>query len=423
MQLKQLFAVFLAIGLLTPVATAYATPEHRTPTAGEDPAVDALAATNESEEYTRLYIDTDYRHMELKPGESDSFSVTVENGDDHAVDLSPHVFVPKMGSQRPVKPEWVTIEPGTVTLDPDEERTFEVSVDVPEGADLANYDGTIAFTDETISYENRPPRPVHAAGFALSVYKEPIVEITQGNYLDARVQAGETVTRTITIDNAGDQAVPLNPQLEIDSARSHYRGGNDQELQRSWIDIDAPSQVPAGESVDVTVTIDVPENAATGRYDTEFSLGLKDPHRRDDRGYWQRIDLSLEVWEQPDDPFETAVQVKEDAETMSLTVTANRHHRRQQQASVEQPSFDVVFVAPNGTVVTPEKVTRTKSGGVDLTGDRGERTGAGDGTYSTGGEQYEVTYEVSTPDSGEWTVRIMPHDVMHFGYEITQTQE
>jgi hypothetical protein len=422
MQLKQLFAVLLAVGLVTPVATAYATPEHRTPTNGDDPAVDALAATNESDEYTRLYIDADYRHMELKPGESDSFSVTVENGEDHAVDLSPHVFVPKMGSQRPVKPDWVTIEPGDVTLGPDEERTVEVSVDVPDDADLADYRGTIAFTDETISYEDRPPRPVHTAGFALSVYKEPIVEITQGDYLNARMQAGDTVTRTITIENTGDQAVPLNPQLEIDSPPHHYSSsGNDQKLQRSWIDIDAPSQVPAGESVDVTVTIDVPENAASGRYDTEFSLGLKDPHRRDDRGYWQRIDLSLEVWEQPDEPFETTVQVREDAETMSLTVTANRHYRQQQQASAERPSFDVVFVAPNGTVVTPEKVTRTKSGGVNLADDR--RNGAGDGTYSTDGERFEVTYDVPKPESGEWTVRITPHNVMHFGYEITQTRE
>jgi len=83
--------------------------------------------------------------------------------------------------------------------------------------------------------------------------------------------------------------------------------------------------------------------------------------------------------------------------------------------------IEASFVAIERTVVTPEKVTRTKSGGVNLADDR--RNGAGDGTYPTGGEKYEVTYEVSKPESGEWTVRITPQNVMHFGYEITKTQE
>ncbi|MFT4889241.1 MAG: hypothetical protein ACI9YT_000150 [Halobacteriales archaeon] len=418
MQLKRILSVLLAVSLLAPAAAAYATPEQRTPTTAPDTAPNSLVGTNESDEYVRLYIDDDYRHVELKPGQSESFSITVENGDDHPVDVSPHVFVPKMGSQRPVKPDWVSIDPSDVTLDPGEERTFDVTVDVPEDAELARYRGTIAFTNETVSYENRPPRPVHAAGFALTVFKEPLVRITQGNYLSARVQAGDTVTRTITIENTGDQAVPLNPQLDIGSSRHYHSPGNDQELQRSWIRIDAPAQVPAGESVDVQVTIDVPEQAATGDYDTEFSLGLKDPHRRDDRGYWQRIGLSLQVWEQPDRPFETTVAVREDTETMSITVEANRYYRHQQRSSMERPTFDVVFVAPNGTVVTPEKVTRTQSGGVNLAEDR--QGGADDGPYMTGGERYEVTYRISKPQSGEWTVRIMPHNVMHFGYEITQ---
>jgi hypothetical protein len=438
MQLRRILTVLLAVSLLAPAAAAYATPEDRAPTnpspaiesapAEDQPATandessgtadeDESAAGNDSaEEYVRLYIEDEYRHLELKPGESETFSVTIENGDETDVEITPDVFVPELGNQRPVKPDWVTIEPGDVTLEPDEEETFDVTVDVPEDAELARYQGTIALTDRTVSYENRPPRPVHSAGFSLTVYKEPIVRITQGDYLHARAQAGDTIERTITIENTGDQSVPLNPTLDIDSNR-HYHGGDRQQLQRSWIDIDAPSQVAAGETVDVTVTIDVPGNAARGHYDTEFSLGLKDPHRRDDNQYWQRIDLSLEVWEQPDEPFETTVQIEDETETVSVTLDAGRNYRRG-ASDVEAPTFDVVFVAPNGTVVPPEKVTRTQSGSVNLADD--DPHALEQGAYSADGERHTVTYEVDSPESGEWTVRIMPHNAMYFGYEITQ---
>jgi hypothetical protein len=415
MQVRRITIALLAVSLLAPTAAAATTPADSAPTTPVDSTVASTVATNESSDQVRLYIESNYPQLEVKPGGTDSFTITVQNGDDHAVDLTPHVFVPEMGTGRLVKPEWVTIEPGDVTLDPDEERTFDVTVDVPDGADLARYSGAIAFTDATVSYPNQPPRPVHYAGFSLSVYREPIVRITRGRYLDARVQVGETVTRTITIENTGDQSVPLSPTLDV-GTRGYYPGANRHELQRSWLDIDAPSQVPAGESVDVTVTVDVPDDADPGDYDTELSLGLKDPHRRDDDSYWQRIDLGLDVWEQPEQAFETTVQVDNATESMSITVDASLYTRR--SADSEDPSFDVVFVAPNGTVVTPEQLERTQSGGVTL-GD-GHRGSTDENGYATRSAEYTVSYRVDAPQSGEWTVRIMPHNVMEFGYEISQ---
>lgn len=417
MKLKHILTVLIAVSLLTPAATAYTSAQDSTPTSDTDAQPPSLATSNVSEDYIRLYVEDEYRNLDLKPGESESFSVTVENGEDSAIELSPHVFVPKMGNVRPVKPSWVTIGSGDRTLEPDEEREFEISVDVPETADLANYRGTIAFTNATVSYENRPPRPVHTARFSLNVYKEPIVRITSGDYLNAQVEAGETVERTITINNTGEQAVPLNPQFQIDSHRRHA-GGPDRKLQRSWIDIDAPSQVPAGETVDVTVTIEVPENAATGYYDKEFTLGLKDPHRQDEDQYWQRIDLSLQVWKQPQQPFETTVSVRDSTESVSLTVTSHRYDRGQEQSETEQPTFDVVFVSPNGTAVTPEQVSLKTSGSVSLADDR--RRGGSDGTYATDGPNYEMTYRVSDPVAGDWSVKIMPHNAMNFRYDIVQ---
>jgi len=372
---------------------------------------DGAATTN----YTRLYVEERYRSLELKPGESETVNVSVENGEDEPVTLSPHLYIPKIG-QRPVEKSWVSIDADEPTLDAGAERSFAVTVDVPEDAEIGRYSAIVAFTDEMITRLGGPKRPVHSTNLNVEVRTEPTVTIEANRFYDSQIRSGESLTREITVENSGDSAVPLNPTIKTDDPNYAARSGRNS-IERSWFEIDAPSEVPAGESVTVDVTISPPESADRGRYNAEIDLGLRDPGRPDGRTYWQQVHVGFQVWKQPPEPFETTVDVTENTESMTLTLTTDR---QPQTGQAESPHFDVSFVAPNGTTVEAERVRRATSGHIDL-GRASERQ-HGDSPYADDGAQHEFTYRVEQPQSGDWTAQIVPHNAIQFGYEITRNE-
>ncbi|MDG5776351.1 hypothetical protein VB773_08005 [Haloarculaceae archaeon H-GB2-1] len=418
MNTKGIFALVLVAVLLVPAASASTVPASN---ALDDESVETepqqATTGNDTQQtnYTRLYVDDGYRHLELKPGESDSFTVDVENGEDEAVTISPHVVIPRVG-ERPVEKSWVSVDVDDATIEPGAERTVNVTVEVPDDADLGRYQGWVAFTDETVSYPGRPPQPVHAVSFATEVTKDPTVFIRSGDHGYSQVQAGESYTHEIVVENTGEQAVPLNPELAR-QRHSHRPGANT--VERSWFDIDSPNEVQPGETATVTVTVTAPADASRGHYDAELDLGLTDPARPEDRDYWQQVHLNFQVWTQPEDPFEKSVNVEEGTQNLTLTLTSNDRYDRN-AADTKPAQFDVAWVAPNGTTIDAERVSVTNSGHVDL-GDADRRSGVQtDGAYATGGQNKEFVYRVDDPAAGNWTVRIMPEHAVQFGYEIVR---
>jgi len=440
MNTRKILTLLVVVGLIVPAATAATTaqtdssPNQAQPQAASGGGSDGGTATTSGgsasggsasdagsdANYTRLYIDDRHQHLELKPGETESFTVTVENGEDEPVDVSPRVHIPPRG-ERPIEKSWVTLEDGNTTLDAGEEREFEVTVSIPEGTELNQYGGVIAFTDETVSYPGRPARPVHGVSLHVEVWKEPTVRILSDRHTYTQVKAGDTFTREIVIENTGDQAVPVNPQLNTEQRHQrHYPPGEQETLDRSWLEIDAPNEIDPGETATVEVTVSPPADAERGDYRAQLDLGLKDPARPDDRSYWQQIDLGFQVWTQPDEPFETSFEVSEDAEQVDLELSAGRPHHG--TSEMESPSFDVTFVSPDGEEIDAERIRVTNRGSVSLGGDRRQPV-ADDSTYSTGGEQQTFRYRVEDPESGSWSVRIMPESTMHFGYEIIRDEQ
>lgn len=427
MRTRLALTVLVAIGMIAPAAAAPMVPQANSPAqdattpASTQTASDSGSAAGsgggaaDAANYTKLYVDDNYAHLRIKPGESESFAVTVQNAEDEAVEVSPHLAVPQL-RQRPVEEDWVSIDGGNVTLDAGEEREFTVTVSVPEDAELGRYQGSVAFTEETIVYPGRPAQPVHAASFNVQVWKEPTVEIVSGDYLHSRIEAGDSYTHTVVVENSGDKPVPLNPQVTTD--RRVRTSADDDGVDRSWFEIDAPNEVQPGESATVEMTISPPADAELNRYRTELDLGLKDPARPDDNDYWQQISLRFQVWKQPAEPFESSFTVSEEATSVALELSAA--DRRLASAS-EPASFDVAFVAPNGTTLEAERVRSTTRGAVDLSGDE-RRDAATDSAYSTRGERQTFTYRIDDPDPGAWTVRIMPENTMRFEYEIVRDE-
>jgi hypothetical protein len=419
MKLRNLLTVALVALLVAPAATAYV-PVDSTPTQQGEPAAVATDGQSSSEtaaaqerNYTRLYIEEGYRSSEVKPGESTTFNVTVGNSEDESVELDPHVVLPQVRG-RPLAKSWVGIESADTTLEAGEERTFTVNVSVPSDADLGEYRALVAFTNETVTYRpGQPPRPVHAATINVDVFEEPTVRISSDRYYHTQVQAGDDYTYEIEVENTGEQAVPVNPTLETQENRRRYRG-SEQTVERSWFEIDAPSEVAPGETTTVNVTVSPPESASVGDYDAEIDLGLQDPARPDRGDYWQQVDLRFQVWTQPDEPFETTFAVSEATESASVTLSTGS------PANDRSASFDVSFVTPNGTVVEAERVRVSNDGHVSLGGD-GPR-GESQGPYTSRGSQQEFVYRIDDPAAGRWTARIMPQNAVDFGYEITRDE-
>ena len=378
----------------------------------------ATATENAREEaranYTRLYIDTDDSYRDAKPGESLEYTVTVKNGESETVTVDPHLFAGPM-TEFPLEDEWVSID-GPSSIDPGETAEYAVTVEIPADAETANYRGLVAFTDETVTYPGRPPRPLHAAHVSAEVWREPTVTIRSNTYVHGQVEAGESFTRELVVENTGDSAVPLSP--EVKTERRRCSGHCPNQINPSWIDIDSPNQVAAGETATVSITVSPPEEAERGRYDAEINLGLKDPNRPEGDTHWQRVRANFVVWKQPSQAFETHFAVSEETENLTLTLSPNRYYGA---TDAEEAGFDVEFVGPDGDVVEAERVRVTDSGSVDLSGERSPRART-DGEYAVSGGHSEFVYRVAEPAAGEWTLRVTPENTIGFQYEITREE-
>ncbi|WP_135806711.1 COG1470 family protein [Halorussus marinus] len=424
MRFRVLAMIVLVVGAV-PAATASA-PSPADATALSDRDVSSVqetaseeTTTNDSEsdssDYRNLYVESDYDYPDLKPGESTEFTVTVKNGEDSEVDLDPHVVVPPVGENL-LNESWVTIE-GDSTVAAGGEQEFSVTVSVPEDAEIGHYRGQIAFTDETVTYPGRPERPVHAASLSVRVWQEPTVEIVSSTYLRGQVEAGDSATKQIVIENTGEQAVPLSPQFGDERNRRY--GGSSSKIDPAWVDIEAPSSIDPGETATVSVTVSPPEDAESMRYRGNLDLGLKDPNRADDRGYWQEISMNFEVWNQPEQAFETSFDVSEDAENVTLTLSPRT--AMYGSSSDDPANFEVTFVKPDGTTVTAERVQVTDRGSVDLS-ETNNPDVEQQGEYGVRSGAQEFVYRIDDPEAGSWDLQVMPENVIGFGYEIVRNE-
>jgi len=411
--------VITLVGISAVAATGVVAATTDSATASETTTVEAdtTSSTPDPANYTRLYIDDGYRNLELKPGKSETVTVTVENGEDEAVDISPRIATPPTRSQPPVESDWVSIDGGETTLDAGESVEVDITVDVPDDAEIGDYSGVVAFTDETIRYPGRPPQPVHSVSVSVNVWEEPTVQLNSETHIYTHLQAGETISREIEVSNTGEEAVPVNPQFNAENQRRH-RPADRTTLDRSWVTIDAPSEIAPGETGTIELTVEPPADAERGDYSATVDLGLTDPARNADNTYWQEIGLNFQVWTAPEEPFETSFSVSEATTNATLELTANQRQRAAERN--QDASFDVTFVAPDGREIDADRASLTDSGSVNLGAQRPRETT--DDTYAARGSQQTFTYEIADPAAGDWSVRIMPQNTIDFSYEISRDE-
>lgn len=420
MQLRHVLILALVIGLLVPVAgasTPVSTPhgDGSSATASDDGGERTDPAN-----YTRLYIEDRYHRLRLKPGGEDTVTVTVVNVDDEAVTIDPQLVTADPRS-RSIDDGWVSIDTDETTLAPGDEVEVTVTASIPETAELGDYRAQLAFTDERLTHPGQPPRPVHATQLSVDVWREPTVRLVAGRHVNTQVEAGASHTHEIVVENTGDEAVPVSPELDADDRNRCYEPCATS-VERSWFAIDAPTEIAPGETETIEVTISPPEDADRGRYHANLDLGITDPARAERDDHWQRVRLGFQVWQQPDQPFETTFAVSDDAAAVTLTLSPRQANRYGSQTGDEADpaDFDVEFVSPAGEVVEPERVEVSDNGFVDLSGER--REVVADEDYAVRGNGHQFVYRVDEPAAGSWTVRIMPHNTVGFGYEIVRNE-
>ncbi|MDQ1275386.1 MAG: hypothetical protein QG610_959 [Euryarchaeota archaeon] len=386
-------------------------------------------------EFEKISVDPAYQYLELKQGESENFTVTVENNDNKTVKLNPRLLIIPY-TEKFIDESWVSISPSAKDLKAGEKEEFEVEVNIPENADLGNYAVLIAFSENVPEgdvagyYPNFPG----TMQLNLRVWVPPTVQILTP-YVNDLIEAGETYTYEIKLKNTGDKDVAISPELTeggdiiyYDSVPSYggvtYAFGNDA------ISIEAPEKVEAGQTAIVKMTVKVPADAK-GSYTGTLDLNIDDPGISEYEG---KVSLNFRILPIPEKPYETTFKTADNG-TISIEVSAYQYGYGLYTEGGNRdltPSFEVNLTDPSGKEVTPALVSKKYSGSVSIIDDTypqpylpyiSAKIAAGTETYNQGSYQAGTTTFVETYTvqgaAGEWTLSILPRNTENFEYSIT----
>ena len=386
-------------------------------------------------EFEKISVDPAYKYLELNPGDSKNFTVTVKNNDNKTVKLNPKLLIIPYTEQY-IDESWVSISPSAKDLKAGEKEEFEVKVDIPENVDLGNYAVLIAFTDKVPEgdvagyYPNFPG----TMQLNLRVWVPPTVQILTP-YVNDLVEAGETYTYEIKLKNTGDKDVAIAPELTEGGDIIYYDsispyGGMTYAFGNDAISIEAPEKVEAGDTAIVKLTLKVPADAK-GSYTGTLDLNIDDPGINEYEG---KVSLNFRILPIPEKPYETTFKTVDNG-TISIEVGAYQYGYglyTSGENGDRTPSFEVNLKDPSGKNVTPALVSKKYSGSVNIIDDTypqpylpymSARAAEGMETYNQGSYQAGTKTIVETYTApgalGNWTLSILPKNTENFEYSIT----
>ncbi|WP_342306286.1 hypothetical protein [Methanolobus sp. ZRKC5] len=377
--------------------------------------------------YGKLQVKPSYSHLQLQPGETSSVSITVINRNDETVTIDP-IMVLQPYTENYLEEEWVTVTPSNVMMKSDEKRKFIVEVTVPDDADLGYYNANIVFDRSSISadtvdieedYKISSVYYGNSLDLSVEVWIPPSIEISS-NYINDRVEAGKEYDYEVKLVNIGDKDISISPEIitnKIYPERSYYdpeQPSFDETFGEDSITIDAPSKVKAGETVIVKIHLKVPQGIQ-GSYSTSIDLGVGDPALNE----WEsQVQLYLNIWEQPSEPFVTEFATFSDA-PIRIEVSTNQYEYSSYSggSAAQNPSFDLVL--KNGNEEAELELVRVVNKGSVNFGSADVMTYSSE---SSAYQQYSTTYtEVyeATGAIGDWELSILSGNTDNFEYSIT----
>jgi len=389
-------------------------------------------------EFEKIRVDPAYKYLELEPGESDNFTVTVENKDNKTIRLKPELLITPY-TENFMNESWISISPSEGALKPGEELEFQVNVDIPEDADLGNYAVLIAFTEKVPEGDVAGYYPNFPGTMQLNVqvWVKPSVQILTP-YVNDLVEAGENYTYEIKLRNTGDKDIAISPELTegggiiYAESEASSSGMPQQVFGEDAIRVEAPEKIKAGQTAIVKLTLAVPADAK-GSYSGSLDLNIDDPGIREYEGM---VSLSFRILPVPEEPYENTFEVGTDG-PITLEIKAYQYGYGLYTTGGNRdltPYFNVSLIDPSGNKITPIPVSTKYSGSINIVDDTypqpsyplpyiSSKIAGGMETYDQGSYQGGSTTFVKTytaqGSAGEWTISILPRNTENFEYTVT----
>ncbi|HUV82934.1 MAG TPA: hypothetical protein VMW53_07670 [archaeon] len=363
---------------------------------------------------TKLQIKPGYDDMQLKPGGSDTITVTVTNKDTMTITSVPKV-VSAYYNELIFEEEWITITPASAEIKPDSKQQFIIEVNIPEDADIGYYNPQVAFTDEMdpMAY----PMYIHFMQLSLNVWTPPNIQI-ETSYIYDRIKAGTEKDYEIRLKNIAKMDISIDPEMSENNNMymSGPYGMGATAFGDEAISITAPSVVKAGETATIKIHISVPDGEK-GTYNGAIDLNIDDPTINEWEG---QIQMNFEVWTQPTTPFaRTFTTITADPITIDVSTNKYIYGFWMSSQTEENPSFDVTLTGPEDRNVELTLIKTIHKGSVSL------------GMYQippwemdSAGIYQELNTNIAQTFAtdgavGTWTLNILPKNAVDFEYSIT----
>lgn len=377
---------------------------------------DPVAMPTQMPNFTKLEISPQYGNFNLQPGESKEMTVTVKNKEKIAVSVAPNtVFAPYGGYN--IDPEWITVTPANADIPAGGSQKFTIKVAVPTDASIGNSGIQIAFTNETMPtpYPSPVPNYIHVLQLSLNIWTPPKIQVSQ-SYINDMLEAGKAYDYEVKLKNTGKEAIAIDPKMSNDN--NMYYGPYGQgaaAFTDDAITITAPQNIPAGTTEIVKVHVTVPADAK-GSYNGGINLNIDDPSIQPWDG--SRVQLSFNVWTQPNEPFIKSFNMTEAAPlTVEISSGYGYPYGYGMGTNKKEPSFETTLEGPSGKADL--KITKTViKGGVNMGGMMPPWELDSQGIYQENGVQLVETYKLNG-SPGEWKLKVLPKNTENFEYSIT----
>jgi hypothetical protein len=431
-------------------------------------------------EYQKITVDPAYKYLQMKPGDSESFTVTVTNNENKTVKLKPRILITPY-TQYFMNESWVSINPSEKSLKSGEKVEFEVKVSIPKDANVGSYAVLIAFADKVPEGDVAGIYPNFPGTMQLNVqvWIPPAVQILTP-YVSDLVEAGKDYTYEIKLKNTGDKDIAISPKLAEGGSVIYYgyaasssavsssgssssavssnavssnavssnavtssespssaaasimapSAGSGQTFGNEAISIEAPDKIKAGETAVVKLKIAVPANAK-GSYSGSLELHIDDPGIINGGS----VPLNFRILPILKDPYEITFEARTN-DPITVEVKAYQYGYSIYTAGGNRDitaSFNVGLKDPSGKEVKPVLVSTKSIGSVSIVDGAypqpypllekssnvvDSTVTSNEGSYQGGTTTFVETY-TAPGAAGKWTLSILPKNTDNFEYSVT----
>lgn len=337
-----------------------------------------------------------YKDIQLAPGENYSFRAVLRYRGNETVAVRADVQS---------EMNLISVEPSFINVSAGGEQVYNITVSVPSNVLTGYYSASIIFSDEGMESQSY-------LSLSVNVWTPPRVQIFT-SYINDRVEPGNNYDYKIQVRSVAETPIPISPSVSRDGVPVpiYFGAGMPSELPADWIAIDSPLVLPPKSISNVTITVRIPGNASSGRYENTVNLNIDDTSISE---YDARVQLSLEVQKPPAAPFIKKLNLSKDS-AVKIEISAYQY-KTEWTRERKKPSFETVVTAPNGSRITLSPLKMIEKGSVYYGISYG-RLPSDIVDYNEENIQYTETYKVGL-ERGQWQIGILPRNADRFEYSI-----